>query len=52
MILMSMKHYYLEKGIMNILSDITLQLKINNFSFGELYFNNYTADVIIESNDN
>ena len=28
-----------------------LQLKINNFSFDELDFNNYTADVIIESND-
>ena len=30
---------------------VPLQLKINNYSFGEIDFNYYDADVIVESND-
>ena len=35
----------------NVNKIVPLQLKIDNYSFDELDFSNYTSDVIIESND-
>ena len=53
------KYYYLKKSDeyfvryndVNKNKVVPLQLEINNYSFGEIDFNYYDADVIVESND-
>ena len=45
------REYFIRYSEVNKNEIVPLQLKIENYSFDELDFNNYAADVIIESND-
>ena len=45
------REYFIRYNDVNKNEIVPLQLKIENYSFDELDFNNYAADVIIDSND-
>ena len=45
------REYFIRNNDVNKNKIVPSQLKVENYSLGKLDFNNYTADVTIESND-